>query len=403
MHSLPQGHSPSRPSRLVPEKENDGVPEPIGQDTAKMGKAVLLESIYFGSNAGALRGPQALYQRAKELGHSQITLKNCQDFLKGQATYTRFRPALKTYPRNTIVANSCGEILQVDIMDMQRVKEENDGYLYALVSYDTFSKYLSAVPMRNRKPESVLEALGNMLEALPFPIQAIYWDKVCICLLFYYVYQTLLQEGAFVSRKMQAWLKEKSIHNYTTTSSVKAPSVERAIRTIRTALAKYWQLSHTFRWIDYLPVFVSRYNNRVHSTTKLRPLDLAVDPMLVVSTNRNPSLFPKKALPPVGSLVRLNVNRGVFEKESRGTWTTEVFRVVKHKVTTPIPMVYIEDLMGEPIKGGFYPEEVQQVEWDGTREIDQVLKRRKRKGNVQLLVSYKGWPLKFNEWVSENV
>ena len=98
--------------------------------------------------------------------------------------------------------------------------------------------------------------------------------------------------------------------------------------------------------------------------------------------------------------MRLNRLRGLFEKEASDTWTEEVFKVVRHKTSDPIPLVYVEDMQGEIVQGGLYPEEYQPVKWDGKKEIGQVLRERKRPGSPkEYLVSYKGWPPKFNSWV----
>ena len=155
------------------------------------------------------------------------------------------------------------------------------------------------------------------------------------------------------------------------------------------------------RWVDYLPIFVSAYNNRFHSTTRQRPLDLVNDPLLTVSDTKEESKGSQQPLPPIGSLVRLNKLRGIFGKESSGTWTREVFRVIRHKQGQERPMLVLEDLMGEPIRGAFYLEEVQQVEWDKSqRRVYQVLGKRRKKGKEEYLVSYEGWPKKFSEWTS---
>ena len=291
-----------------------------------MAKQVLLESIYYGDSPGALRGPKALFEEAKKQGLAKITLKDCVDYLLGQPTYTLYRPARKNYRRNRIEANLAGEVVQIDIMDMQRFKNDNDDYLYVLLCYDTFSKYLTSFPMKNRKPESVLAGLEALLQQAPFTVVTIYWDK----------------EGSFLSRKVQSWLKGRKIHNYTTTSKVKAPGVERVIRTIRTAVQRYMESKDTGRWLEYLPRFVSHYNNRKHSTTGYRPLDLVNDPMLVVASPKDKKSFVK--LPPIGSYVRLNRLRNVFEKESTGNWTSEVFRVVRHKSKATVPMLFVQDL-----------------------------------------------------------
>ena len=362
-------------------KGADPVPEPNAGHTSKVGKEVRLARIYYGSSSGALRGPRALYKQARKEGHKDMSLKDCKEYLQSQSTYTRFRPARRNYSRNRIKSYFCGEIVQIDLMDMQLCRPENDGYLYSFLSYDTYSKYLTSFPIMNKKPESAISGLEDLIAKLPFGISRIYWDR----------------EGAFWSKAVQRWLKDHDIHNYSTTSSVKAPGVERAIRTIRTSLSRYFLATDTLRWIDFLPKFVSGYNNRIHSTTKQRPLDLAVDTMLTYKTTDDES--HPSVLPPIGAYVRLNANRGIFGKESKGTWTKEVFRVVKHQTSTPIPMIFMEDLKGEPIEGGFYPEEYQQIDWDGRKQPSVILKTRTRNHVKEYYVSYDGWHQKFNEWL----
>lgn len=346
-----------------------------------MDKTLLLERIYYGDSPGALRGPQALFEQAREQGHTSISRKDCVEYLNTQPTYTLYRPARRNYPRNKIVTHFCGEVVQIDIMDMQRYRAENSGYLYALLSYDTYSKYLTSFLLKDRKPDSVQAGLEHLESTLPFSILNIYWDK----------------EGSFLSRKVQRWLKDHNIGNYTTNSKVKAPGVERVIRTIRLAVQRHFEASGSQKWIDYLPIFVSNYNNRKHSTTKLRPLDLANDPMLTVPYIPTPTKV--SPLPPIGSFVRLNRLRGIFDKEASGSWTSEVFRVARHKVSSPIPMIYVQDLIGEPILGALYPEEYLKISWNGDKKVDTVFKTRKRAGKTEQLVNYIGWPSKFTEWI----
>ena len=50
----------------------------------------------------------------------------------------------------------------------------------------------------------------------------------------------------------------------------------------------------------------------------------------------------------------------------------------------------VKDLSGELIKGSFYEPELQKI-----------LKTRKRGGKIEYLVSWKGYPSKFNSWVDE--
>jgi hypothetical protein len=169
-----------------------------------------LKKIYYGSTFGALRGPKALLKQAKKQKVRGVTLDKCKAFLASQPVYTKHRPARVNYPRNRIDASYPGDVVQVDIMDMRRWEAENR-FPYVLLSYDTFAKFLTGVPLENRKPDSVEAALAATMDASPFEWVSIYWDK----------------EGSFLSRRIQAFLKDRKIHNYTTKSKVKAPGVER--------------------------------------------------------------------------------------------------------------------------------------------------------------------------------
>jgi len=360
------------------------VSQPSAENPPSPGNAVHLESLYYDSKGEkALRGPKPLYERARALGLN-LSLAEVKQWLRTQPVYTRFRPARKSYPRNPIVAYYPGNIVQIDIMDLQNVLPENDGYKYVLLTYDTYSKFTTCWPLKDRKPASVLEALENLVLTSPFQVVKIYWDK----------------EGSFLSKAVQDWLSERGISNYTTTSIVKAPGVERVIRTLRLWLARHFKATSSWRWVDILPHLVSDYNNRIHSTTKRPPLDLVVDPTLLPENIKGPSQSARsRKLPPVDSHVRLNQNRGIFGKESRGTWTDEVFKVARHKTHMPIPMAVVRDMRGEEIRGSFYPWELQEIEWDEGKRPLQVFKTKTRQKKKEWLVSFQGYPPDFLEWV----
>ena len=113
MHSFPQGSNSEGSLRLPERSGPNQIPKPSGETNTSVGKEVLLERIYYGNSAGARRGPKALYAQAREEGHTQITRKDCEEYLATQNTYTLYKPARRNYPRNAIIANSPGEIYQV--------------------------------------------------------------------------------------------------------------------------------------------------------------------------------------------------------------------------------------------------------------------------------------------------
>ena len=63
----------------------------------------------------------------------------------------------------------------------------------------------------------------------------------------------------------------------------------------------------------------------------------------------------------------------------------------------------MEDLDGEPIEDFFYEEELSRVQKDLNAEsfqIDKILKTKGKGKNKKYFVSWKGYPDKFNSWVS---
>ena len=361
-----------------------------------------LKAIYYGNSAGALRGPTALYEQAKRTRVRGVTRAKVKEWIAGQPEYTLYRPARRRYRRNPVEAHSPGECVQVDIMDLQLLGHANE-HLYVLLAYDTFSKYLSMTKLRNREAGTVCAGLEELIDSSPFTWLGIYWDK----------------EGAFLSRQVQAMLKRRNIHNYTTKALVKAPGVERSIRTLRQLLQRRLDASDSQRWERELPKIVNAYNRRRHATTRLTPLALVEAPWRITETNdAKRREHPEKeaadrrlhrrlvaGLPPIGSLVRLNRLRGVFGKEASGTWTEELFRVIRHNTTRTIPLVYVEDLQGQEIFGGLYPEEVRAVKWSGKKRPLKIVRERTvrgaqgRSGVKEYLIRWRGWPPAFDEWV----
>lgn len=366
---------------MVARKRGDKVSKPSGKAATEMGKTLLLENIYYGENPGALRGPTALYNEVKAQGHEHVTKQDCVKYLQTQPAYTLYRPARKKYQRNQVVAEFSGQILQVDIMDVSNYSESNNGFRYIFLGNDTYSKTLISFPIRNRKPASIIASLQHFIDNLPFTILNIFSD----------------QEGSILSKVVKKWLESKAIRLYTTTAKIKAPGVERMIRTLRTAFQRHFESSQTFKWLEYLPKFQKYYNNRKHSTTRQTPNDIVNNPLAHV---HRPVIKARNVkLPPIGSFVRLNRLKGVFDKEASGNYTAEIFTVSGHKRNQPIPMITVTDQLSIPILGSIYPEEFQVIKWTGEKQVDQVFETRKRRGKTQRLVSYVGYPAKFKEWI----
>ena len=84
-------------------------------------------------------------------------------------------------------------------------------------------------------------------------------------------------------------------------------------------------------------------------------------------------------------------------------WTNEIFTIESRHPTDP-PTYKIKDYDGEVIEGKFYTQELQKINkrsGEATFKVDKILKTRKVGGKTEYLVSWLGYPAKFNSWTSD--
>ena len=131
-------------------------------------------------------------------------------------------------------------------------------------------------------------------------------------------------------------------------------------------------------YIDLLDNIVDKYNNTVHRSIKMKPIDVTSDSYAEYNEDFNKK-DPKFK---VGDHVRISKYKNIFAKGYTQNWS-EVFLV--SKIKDIVSWTYaISDLNGEPITGSFYEKELQKTNKKEFR-IEKVLKG---KGN-QLYVKWK--------------
>ena len=69
------------------------------------------------------------------------------------------------------------------------------------------------------------------------------------------------------------YLKEQNIQIYSTNSDVKAVFVERFNRTLLDLIKEPMYIEGKANWLNHIKSALDKYNNRVHGTTKMTPLE----------------------------------------------------------------------------------------------------------------------------------
>ena len=77
------------------------------------------------------------------------------------------QPPRKTYPTNKIIYNHTDEIWSIDLGDMIDYKTSNNkGYRYIFNIIDNFSKYLWAMPLKNKYSQTITNEFSNIFNNL---------------------------------------------------------------------------------------------------------------------------------------------------------------------------------------------------------------------------------------------
>ena len=267
--------------------------------------------------------------------------------------------------------------------DLSALKDVNEGFKYLLLVIDTFSKYGWIVPLINKKAATTAEALKKIMSEegkLKRKPEKIWTDK-----------------GKEFKGEFTKLLKTYDIELYHTENEEKSSIVERWIRTMKDKMWKHFTDSRTYTYMNVLPDLVEDYNNTVHSSIKMTPVEASKKKNeLTVWRNLYPNRFKKSRLTPkfsVGDVVRINKKKKVFEKGYTTRWTEEIFMIKEIRDTNPITYI-LEDLQGEEIKGSFYEPELQKTQQQIFR-IEKVLEEE----NGKSFVKWKGYSDNFNSWV----
>lgn len=288
------------------------------------------------------------------------------------------RRARVRFPRRRVQIRGLNDLLQVDLVDLKSRASSNGGYCYILFAINAFSKYVWAQPLKTKTGLEVTKAMAKILDSTT-PTKNIQVDD----------------GKEFYNASFRSLMKKHGINMYSTYSVLKASIIERLNRTIKSAIFKNFTIKGNQNWTRDLQAIVARYNNTVHRTIGMKPREVtSKDEKRLLRTVYRETKRVGRSRFKVGDHVRVSKYKHLFEKGYTPNWTTETFTIVKKQTTNPRTYL-LEDAQGNPIKGGFYEQELQRTKYPGVFLVEQVLRR---KGN-QELVKWLGFDKSHNSWI----
>ena len=129
---------------------------------------------------------------------------------------------------------------------------------------------------------------------------------------------------------MQKFFKDNDVKIYHTNSHLKAVVIERFNRSLRELMMKEFVKNNNTIWYNILQKLIKIYNNRYHSTIKMKPIQVNKNNEKYIKENiytyNKTSKNPRFKL---GDLVRISLKRrDVFDKPSANIkWSEELFKI----------------------------------------------------------------------------
>ena len=131
-------------------------------------------------------------------------------------------------------------------------------------------------------------------------------------------------------------------------------------------------------YIGVLNDIVNKYNNTIHRTIKIKPIDITDDSYVEYNEDAN-KRNPKFK---VRDRVRISNYKNNFAKGYVPNWSEDVFIV--NEIENTVPWTYaINDLNGEKVIGTFHEKELQKTNQKEFR-LEKVLKR---KGDIACYIA----------------
>jgi hypothetical protein len=360
-----------------------------------------LASIYFNpEHSASFSGVDKLYRVVKEEGRWNISRDQIQKWLSAQDVYTLHHRVLRSFPRNRVVVSGIGSQMDMDLADMRSFSKKNKGYNHIILGIDIFSRVLYTRPLKTKTGKEVVKVLSEMLEKVP--VKKIRTDK----------------GSEWLNADVSAFFKRKKIHHFVTQNTEqKANYAERAIKTLKGRIMRFFTHKQTHEWLDHLQEFTESYNNSFHRSIGMTPRQVSKEneselwlkqylPAPRKKKKKKSSIKPRKFRYKfqIGDEVRLSHIKAPFDREYDQRWTGEIFKVTSRSTRAGLAVYTLEDLLSEKLTGTFYEAELQHIRVDPKKiyKLDKIIKKRKRKGRKEVFVRWLHWPSKFDSWIPES-
>ena len=286
------------------------------------------------------------------------------------------------------------DLIQADLIDVRNLKSANDGVSFILLMIDVFSRKVWLYPLRRKTAAEVGDAIRQWLDSLRGRKVKVYMSDY---------------GSEFKNATVKKLFAERGIEQRFAHGTSKASYAERANKSIQLLVFKWLTDQETTRYIDQLQNFAKSYNKRGHRSLQFMSPNQADKPsneryVRGLNMSRTSKVRRKNPKYQLGDIVRIKTDASKISSSRRAyaeQYKGEYFVIVRINRTLPIPMYYLRSMDDQTmLEGGFYGSELSKTQGN-VFKIEQVLRRRTRRGKRELFVKWKYFGPQWNEWIPE--
>ncbi|KAL3109395.1 hypothetical protein niasHT_015240 [Heterodera trifolii] len=289
-------------------------------------KLRLLEFLYKDlSSPVAFTSVEPLLREARK-SQPKINRADVQNYLATQRTYTLHRQAKRRYRRLPTLAPGLHTEWQADLAIFDRLAKQNCGYKYLLVCIDTLSRQVFVEPVKTKTSTNMIIAFGRIFKRSK-----------------YIPWKVLTDQGKeFTARAVQQFFRTNDVEHFCmlTSPQFHAGMAERANRSIKERLYRYFTERNTYKWIDVVQDLVRAINHLPNSTIGMCPADVNfqnAETLRQKLHNAAENVVRRQPRYRVGDRVRIEKYKHVFQKGYLPRFTNELFTVAEvHSERSPV-------------------------------------------------------------------
>lgn len=335
---------------------------------------------------------QKIHKHVRAIGKREITLKLIKRALSELDSYNFYKVNRKRFPVPRVRVQSQFQQVEVDLMDVRKSSEHNNGVTFVYIAVDVLSKLAFAYSLKTKKSGEIYTATEALLNKWP-KIESISSDR----------------GSEFKSSAFQQLLEKKKVRHFFVGGKGKGSIVESFIRYMRARIARLQAETSTQSFISKLDNIIVNYNNTCHSSTKFKPSEVNEYNQYTVFDNlyNDEKKIKKKNYNyhyKIGDAARISLHKSLFQRESDRKFTREIFMIDERFKKDGVPMYKLKDCSGEQLAGSFYNEELSKVENVENRQykIERLLDEKMINNVAHVLVKFEGYDKKCSTWLRKD-